>query len=115
MTLGELTKARERVPGETPVYFDLLQLVPTRFDSYRGFYDQLALGYADDGRKTAEALLEQCRKANGQIFEGWKGGQYTMRDNTDLWISNRGHASGHRIVGLRFDHEWCATIETEPE
>jgi hypothetical protein len=33
-------------------------------------------------------------------FEGYKGGQFTMHPNTDLWVSEYGDVDGLRIVGV---------------
>lgn len=103
MRLGELMTALEREGHRKPVFFDALRAIPTKFDSYRGYYEDLALGF--DGRFTAPdmtvgTLIELCRCAIGSTFQGWKGGNYAARPNTRLWACNRGLSNGFEIVGV---------------
>lgn len=38
--------------------------------------------------------------ANGETFEGYKGGQFTMYTNTALWVSEYGQCDRLRITGM---------------
>ena len=77
--------------------------------SYRGYYSDLAFE-ACDKRPVADVLAD-ARKCMGEIFTGYKGGEYTMGRNTPVWVSEWGHCSELRIMGINDD----GTIEIEKE
>lgn len=93
MTLGRLIDRLETLPPGTMV--DL-----AKPHSYRGYYDDLAF---DRGDKipVAEAL-KLCRGAMGEVFEGYKGGDFQMGRNTPVWRASYGRC-GHKIVSVRDD------------
>src|SRR4051812_47710015 len=96
LTLGELIAELENLPGKAVIEFDFGGAVPTRVDSYRGYYDQLALGY--DGTygaslPTVADLLADLKSAVGKTFQGWKGGDYTMTEATYIFVANPGNTS----------------------
>ena len=81
-------------------------MVFTSFDSYRGYYDDLALGYIakdyyeenkDDEIHTVKDFLEEAKRCLGKTFYGWKGGEFIMDKNTPLWVANSGHTSNFVI------------------
>ncbi len=49
---------------------------------------------------TVEEVTKAFNLALYEEFEGYKGGQFTMRPDTDLWVSEHGDADGLRIVGM---------------
>lgn len=109
-TLGKLIDALLVVPNrEAKVKYDFGYLYPTTFESYRGYYEDLAIGYADGGRygsdeqHTAAKFLALAEAASGATFTGWKGGDFTMHDDTLLWVANRGCTGGTTIVGVDAD------------
>lgn len=67
--------------------------------SYRGFYSDLAFE-SDDTSRTVADVLHECRRAMGQVFEGYKGGDFVMGALTPLWVSSWGVASGQALVGM---------------
>lgn len=72
-------------------------------DSYRGYYSDLAFAPSNTERTVAD-LLQECEAALGAVFEGYKGGDFTMSDDTPVWISGYGECSSLRIVGIQ-SHE----------
>lgn len=52
--------------------------------SYRGYYEQLAFELATD--VTIAEMLAAAESALGATYQGWKGGDYTMTDYTDVWL-----------------------------
>ena len=97
-------------PGELHVYFDFGRLVPTTFASYRGYYDQLALGYRDLDYSTEpieiDSLINKAEIASESIYTGWKGGEFKMYPSTKLWAANSGDDTGTKVVGVEFiDYE----------
>lgn len=77
-----------------------------RLDSYRGYYKDLAFeggsrfSEDEDPIDTVAKLLEICRNAVGTGFTGYKGGNFPMDEDTVLWVSPYGTASGKMLVGL---------------
>lgn len=118
MRLGDFIAALEAIPknekGESKrVYFDVLDLLPTGFDSYRGYYDHLAIGFKDiDGwGPPVETVIEWAKAAIGSTFEGWKGGDFTMHEKTPLWMANPGNCTDYAVMGVE-DNGWKVIIKT---
>lgn len=108
LTLGSLINALERTSADLTVKgFGELH-------SYRGYYSDLAFTPATS-RITAGELLERCKAAMGRVFQGYKGGDFLMGENTPLWISDYGTASGMRLMGIRADEDLVIIPVTEAE
>lgn len=101
-TLGSAIEDLSAIAGDWLVYFDVLSLVPRSLQSYRGFYDHLALGFDARGHDhvTAEALRRELAKAVGAHFTGYKGGTFRMDATTPLWMANGGDVTERRICGF---------------
>lgn len=113
MTLGAFIKALEACPQDAGVSFDFGGCYPTEFASYRGSYEQLALGFDDKiVRPTVANLLARAKESLGKTFEGYKGGDYTMLEYTPLWVSNYGRSSGTAITAVVFQHRSDVCITT---
>jgi len=69
--------------------------------SYRGYYDELALERIE-GKRSKIELMNDLLLTIGKTFDGYKGGLYTMSENTLVWISDYG-CCGDKIVGLDED------------
>lgn len=110
LSLGDLIALLKRLPLGQNIRFDFGDLAPTTLDSYRGFYEDLALGFGDGVAHVGD-LLRSCEAAVGATFEGYKGGTYRMDERSRLWVSNRGATSGTTIVGLD-DLGWTAILRT---
>lgn len=108
--LGALIDALSRQSPGSRLYFDFCDLRPRRLDSYRGFYDQLAVGYDTGTDKTVGQFLEECRACVGAAFEGYKGGSYVMSDKTCVWVANYGESHSTGIVGVEMGSYEGATI-----
>jgi hypothetical protein len=115
LSLGELIKEIERCEifkdDKTPkeVDFDFGSAVPTKLDSWRGSYSELALGYKLSGYDNdaehfasckADELLKELKDAIGKEYTGWKGGDYIMDENTPIWVANPGNGGETGIVGV---------------
>ncbi|MFJ4828439.1 DUF6085 family protein [Streptomyces sp. NPDC088747] len=90
MTLGELI---ETLAGKDPGH-----VLPLGFNnphSYRGSYTDLAFEPARN--ISVDAVLASARSALGKAFQGYKGGTYVMGEDTDVWLSPYGEASGESI------------------
>lgn len=91
-TLGKLIAALEKLPADQPV------TNLTNPHSYRGYYRDLAFEL-DKGTQPAGDLLAVCRSAMGQVFTGYKGGEFAMTALTPLWVAEVG-CTGLRIMKL---------------
>jgi hypothetical protein len=69
--------------------------------SYRGYYCDLAFEKVE-GKISAADLLTMCKGAMGEVYQGYKGGEYQMGRNTPVWIASYG-CCGQRILGIRDD------------
>lgn len=115
MKLGDLIRHLEGCKPEASVYFDFCDTIPTGIGSYRGYYDQLALGwriceYGAEPPKVAD-VLKWLREACGATFTGYKGGEYVMDRQTQVWVANYGESHGTLTVGV-IDSDWRVVIET---
>lgn len=64
-------------------------------DSYRGYYEDLAFEPLDNAK--IGDMLNHAMSALDATFTGYKGGDFTMHEFTDCWISEYGRCSGNKI------------------
>lgn len=83
MTLGKLIQFLERMDPDR-----LMEKGFHNPHSYRGYYDQLAFEPADD--VTVERMLAEAKRALGNTYTGWKGGEFTMDANTIVNVAPKG-------------------------
>lgn len=95
MTLGKLIAALEVMPADA-----LIDGIADP-DSYRGYYEDLAFSSIEKKVTVADAL-KMCRDAMGQVFYGYKGGEYVMGALTPLWIAEYG-CCGRKFMALTAD------------
>lgn len=120
LSLGQLIEQLETVQNKSVnVEYDFGTAIPTRLASWRGIYAELALGYrlsGYDNREqstpvTVKSLLKELKEAIGYTYEGWKGGDYTMDENTPIWIANPGNSGNTAVVGI-LDKEYEVVLIT---
>lgn len=101
VTLGKLIAALSAADSKTPVYYieDGEQRGVGSLESYRGYYSDLSFQPAGTVSTVGDVLTE-CMSAMGKTFTGYKGGDYVMDDDTPLWISHHGTASGLAIIAV---------------
>lgn len=68
---------------------------PTSAHSWRGSYSELSFEPVE-GASLVE-MRDALKAANGKTFGGWKGGDFTMHDYTEVYIDPRGESHGNRI------------------
>lgn len=105
LTLGELIDALKKRDQDHTVRFDFCGLVPTGIDSYRGYYEDLALSWGEwkYGQKepmNVGSLVTLLEGAVGQTYTGYKGGDFKMDRDTAMWVANCGDSDGTCIVGV---------------
>jgi hypothetical protein len=93
MRLAGLIEALAALPPDLPVYIG--DEPAGQLGSYRGYYNQLTIyraggrGHGGDATPvTVAELLTDARDADGQIFTGYKGGDFTMDLETPVWASD---------------------------
>ena len=97
ITLGALIDALALAPPDAVVETEKGHALGSPH-SYRGYYDQIAF-QVERGPVTAGALLEVAKSAIGQVFEGYKGGDYPAHRGRLLNVANYG-TTGVPIVGI---------------
>jgi hypothetical protein len=98
LTLGEIIK---RLEEEDPA-----RVLPFGFGrafSWRGDYYDLAFKPARN--VTIGSMLAHARFALDRTFQGYKGGDYKMTENTHCWLANWGESSSgsDALGGLLFN------------
>ena len=103
LTLGALIAALEKMPADARV----ANLRDP--GSYRGYYSDLYFKRSDGTRPAAE-LLAECKDAMGQVFTGYKGGDYVMGALTPLWVASYG-CCGPKLMAVHAGGD----VETEQD
>jgi hypothetical protein len=93
MTLGAFISALEALDGNREI------LGVGDPISYRGYYSDLAFE-PEESTAPVREVLAKARACMGEVFTGYKGGDFQMGKNTPLWLSEYGVASGLRIMEL---------------
>lgn len=99
-TLGSFIEELEKIENKNAhISIAPYGLNPEGFMSYRGYYEDLALGYNtdSDAQVTVGDVLDWAKSALGEKFYGYKGGEFIMSKSTPLWIANYGKTSNVRI------------------
>lgn len=92
MTLGELIQMLAAADQDL--------VLPQGFGnphSHRGAYENIA--FEPERNVPVRNMLEDARLSVGVQFQGWKGGDFTMRGDTDCWLAHEGE-SGEPISRL---------------
>ena len=139
VTLGDLRGMLKMLPPDTPVVMDS-GAAPASLASYRGYYERLAIGttrHRDDYSTevirllahpdydpdpalgsvhiaepvTASEMVKALDLADGERFEGYKGGQYLMHSGTWMHAAEYGKCD-RAVYGIRLDEGKGAVIET---
>ena len=115
ITLGRLIKLLEvQDPGDA-LRFDFCVCVPTSIGSYRGYYEQLAIGWREHVTgeyPTVKEWLKILRKAVGKSFHGYKGSsKYKMHPRTWVWVANPGRYTRTAVTGI-IACKWETILQT---
>ena len=105
LTLGELITRLENLikkdGNDKSVCFDFEYLAPANFASWRGAYEELALGWKESSNDlSVQNLLTMCKNTVGRKFNGYKGGTYTMSKDTPIWIANQGRSGNTALIDV---------------
>lgn len=97
LMLGELIARLESEPREKRV-----KLGFGNPHSWRGIYSELAFEPVED--TTVGEMLDAARSALGATYEGWKGGQYTMSEYSDVHLDYEGESNGETLGALLLEY-----------
>lgn len=105
LTLDELIFLLKKQKQDRKVEFDFAYFSPDldSIGSYRGFYEDLAIGFKDhdyDDRPTVKQLREALEKMIGTKITGYKGGDYTVTNETAVWCANWSETGSVAVVNV---------------
>ena len=107
-TLGQLINELSKIDATDDcwVSFAFGDLVPTKCSSWRGSYDEIAIGFDRleyNNRPMLKKFLQHLRNCVGETFIGYKGGEFKMDESTPIWVANYGRSDETGVVGLATD------------
>lgn len=82
------------------------------FMSYRGYYEDLEISPRSDVKTVGEVLAE-ARGAMGEVFTGYKGGEFPMHRDSLLWVACYG-SCGDMLTGVTLE-PGRVVVETAPD
>lgn len=103
LTLGDAIAFLEKASPDALVEFDRGGS-PGEPHSYRGYYSDLSFE-PTDRTVTAAEFLQECRKALGAAFEGYKGGDFVMSERTPLWCASYSNCGPAIIAAHNVDRK----------
>lgn len=121
MNLQNLIHELGKINGKDKnVYFAFgNDYMPFEFCSWRGSYDELALIYGGsssmEGPVTVKEFFQDCKDADGNYFEGYKGGEYKCSDSDRIWVVDDYSSCGHCIISGIVETDYCVYINTKFE
>lgn len=101
LNIGELMQKVDKYNDETPFKFTTDRFLDDEFDSYRGYYVDMYLGYSDTdkGFNTIGHLRRILNNALDQgEMVGYKGGDYSINNETLLWLGSYGTSSDGLMI-----------------
>lgn len=111
--IDQLQSLVEAGKGERYIHFEFGCAWPTGVESYRGDYSQIALEYSGghSDHQTVERFLQLMREKRGGFVEGWKGGEFPVKDDCDVYVVCPGNVSDTRVSEIVCGNsEYCAAI-----
>ncbi|GEP11099.1 hypothetical protein [Methylobacterium gnaphalii] len=102
VTLGDLIDALDHLDPDRMIAFEFGGCKPKEFESYRGEFGGLALGFSDrTGAVLISDLVSRVMDALETTFISWEGATHTVSRDTLLWAANSGCISETAIVDVR--------------
>lgn len=101
LTIGEIMSKLVPFENEVELYFSNGKYFDGSYDSYRGYYADMYIGYSDknEGFNTVGDLRETIKEAlNNGGMEGYKGGEYSIYDGTLVWFATYGTTNGAEMI-----------------
>lgn len=107
MNIGEIKNALKNADPTAQVFYNFTNCYPTKVDSWRGIYADPAIGWrssedwrAGENIPTVRDFLQELDAAiePGREYTGWKGGQYSYDENSQLHVDNPGRYTCTEII-----------------
>lgn len=102
ITIGRMLKKLDQFQDDELFEFTNGKYFDGSYGSYRGYYEDLYLGYSDEdqGKNTIGDLKKTLRQAlEDKVMFGYKGGDFVIDENTLVWLSTYGRC-GDLIVDV---------------
>lgn len=96
MTLSEIIEKLKELHG-------VVRGVESEVFSYRGDYAQAAVAGNPEQEYTSEALAASWEEQLGKMLAGWKGGEYPLDPNKNLYVVGRRDYTGPVVVGIEMN------------
>jgi hypothetical protein len=109
MTLGGMIAELEKLPADAHISFSD-GASPGEAMSYRGYYSDLSFE-PEMGVETVGNFLARCKQSLGFTYEGYKGGDFTMAEDTPLWMASYG-CCGEAIMAVT-ERDGAVVIDTK--
>ena len=107
MNIKNLLKALRKFDSDT-----IISGVSTEFRSYRGYYEHLAMS-PNVEYMPVEVFCQALEDQIGKTFTGFKGGEYTVHESTELFVASY-ERTGEGVIGVRLD-DGELTLTTEKD
>lgn len=108
LNLGQIINQLEKLPQQKTISFDFCRAIPNKFNSFRGYYRDLAIQFTHDYESiTVEAFLNKAKECVGKEFTGYKGGEYVMSLESRVWVAEYGSSSETRISMIKEEDCEC--------
>ena len=112
MTLGEIIEELSMARPDQNVYYDFADMAPKlKLDSYRGDCSETYLGYQEEPMTVGE-LLSYLKSRVGEIMIGYKGGEYIIREDKDVFVANDSRSYTNCIID-KIGHYSSVIIHTK--
>lgn len=119
ITLGKLlallTDADDNQPDKKQyVFFDFCSAFPVLMEAYRGTYKEISIRFGFHPEHQPPTLVQfknEVESCIGSTFEGYKGGWFTMNENTPVWVDNYGKCTSTMVTGVSV-YGWGVCINT---
>jgi hypothetical protein len=114
-TLNDLVNALLQVNPDSPISFRYCGTPSLKFVSYRGYYQDLAVTPGESGTVTVNEFIFALHKAVGQIYVGWKGGDFVADLDSPLWVVVSASNIGEFITEVTVESDGSVVIESESD
>lgn len=104
LTIGEMLDKLGQFEDNEKVVFSNGKYFNGEFDSYRGYYEDMYIGYdnEDKGLNTVGSLKTTLNLALEQGgMTGYKGGEYPITEDTLIWFSCYGSSGDDMIIDIQ--------------
>jgi len=123
LSLGQLTAKFETIAAkqkyviekwghEAEVVLDFCGLPVIDIGSWRGAYEELAIGFNCEGDGIdVSAFLAVLVATDGKTLTGYKGGDFLMTKDTPVWVDNYGKCNHEAVIDV-VDDEFQVVVVT---